>query len=390
MMSTAENYPRFELARRIEHLVLILSFTTLAITGLPQKYSLAGISQALINLFGGIETIRVIHRTAATIFILEAIYHLLVMGYKLLVLRLEATMLPGIKDAVDGVQEMAHNLGLLKRSPRMGHYNFKEKMEYWALVWGLVVMAVTGFMMWNPILTTKILPGQFIPAAKAAHGAEAVLAVLAIILWHFYNVHLRGWNWSMITGKLSRAEMKAEHAEELEQIETGLLPHPILPGLYRRRMKVFVPAAVVVTLLLLFGVYKFTTFEQTALVTLPTLEPGRPIFVPQTATPGSSVTSTPSAAGKQPDAAPVLTWTGGLDQLFENNCGDCHGSSGGLSVSTYASLMKGGKHGPVIIPGNSKGSRLVKIQSSGKHPRLFSASELANVVAWIKAGAIEK
>jgi formate dehydrogenase gamma subunit len=279
-MSETETDSRFELARRIEHLVLILSFTTLAITGLPQKFSLAGISQVMIHLYGGIEMTRVIHRLAATIFVLEAVYHLVVLGYKLFVVRVEASMLPGLKDAVDGIQATLYNLGLRKELPRMGRYNFKEKMEYWALVWGLVIMELTGFMMWNPILTSKILPGQFIPAAKAAHGAEAILAVLAILLWHFYNVHLRGWNWSMLTGKLSHTEKEEEHAGELDKIDAGQDPLTINPRQYKRRMKVFVPLAIVVSLSLMFGLYKVATFEQTALIIPLTLDPGLQIFVP--------------------------------------------------------------------------------------------------------------
>jgi cytochrome b subunit of formate dehydrogenase len=391
-MSEPQKYSRFELARRIEHLVLILSFTILGITGLPQKFSLDGISQAIIYLFGGIEMTRVIHRLAAIIFILEAVYHLVILGYKLAVLRLEAGMLPVMKDAVDGIQETLYNLGLRKVLPRMGRFNFKEKMEYWALIWGLLIMALTGFMMWNPILTSTILPGQFIPAAKAAHGAEAILAVLAIILWHFYQVHLRAWNWSMLTGKMTRSEMEEEHAEELEIIDSGRAPLAVTPGQYRRRMNIFVPVAVIVSLLLVFGLFRFISFEQTALITPPTLDPGVQIFVPQTATPTieviASVTPTPGA--KQPDLAGALTWTGGMAQLFENSCGICHGSAGGLSVTTYADLMKGGTQGLDIIAGNPVGSRLVEIQKSGKHPGLFNASDLDKVIAWIQAGVLEK
>ena len=66
-------------------------------------------------------------------------------------------------------------------------------------------MALTGFMMWNPLATIKVLPGEFIPAAKTAHGAEAVLAVLAIIVWHMYGVHVKRFNKSMWTGKLTEA-----------------------------------------------------------------------------------------------------------------------------------------------------------------------------------------
>ena len=89
------------------------------------------------------------------------------------------------------------------------------------MVWGTFIMIITGFMMWNPIATTNYLPGQFIPAAKVAHGGEAVLAALAIILWHFYHVHLRHFNKSMFIGKMTRHEMEEEHPAELALIEAG-------------------------------------------------------------------------------------------------------------------------------------------------------------------------
>ncbi len=90
-----------------------------------------------------------------------------------------------------------------KTPPQMGRYTFEEKMEYWAFAWGAIIMGATGFMMWNPISTVKFLPGEVIPAAKAAHGGEALLAVLAIIIWHMYGVHIKRFNKSMWTGKMS-------------------------------------------------------------------------------------------------------------------------------------------------------------------------------------------
>jgi len=73
-------------------------------------------------------------------------------------------------------------------------------------------------MLWNPIFTAKYLPGVIIPAAKMAHGWEAVLAIAAIILWHFYTVHIRSWNWSMIKGHMTQEQMEEEHILELEDI----------------------------------------------------------------------------------------------------------------------------------------------------------------------------
>ncbi len=87
-------------------------------------------------------------------------------------------------------------------------------------------MIITGFMMWNPIATARFLPGDFIPAAKAAHGGEALLAVLAIIVWHMYGVHIKHFNKSMFTGKISEEEMLDEHPLELADIKAGIANRP--------------------------------------------------------------------------------------------------------------------------------------------------------------------
>jgi hypothetical protein len=123
-----------------------------------------------------------------------------------------------IRNAWDSLR---FNLGLNQERPKQGRYTFEEKVEYYSLIWGTILMAVTGLMLWNPILSTRLLPGAFIPAAKAAHGAEAVLAVLAILVWHFYHVHLRHFNSSMITGYLSSETMREEHPLELDRIAVG-------------------------------------------------------------------------------------------------------------------------------------------------------------------------
>ncbi|MBK7452547.1 MAG: hypothetical protein IPJ46_02175 [Anaerolineales bacterium] len=80
-------------------------------------------------------------------------------------------------------------------------------------------------LMWNPITSAKFLPGEIIPAAKATHGGEAVLAVLAIILWHFYGVHIKFFNKAMWTGKMTEEQMQHEHPLELAAIKAGSRPH---------------------------------------------------------------------------------------------------------------------------------------------------------------------
>jgi cytochrome b subunit of formate dehydrogenase len=262
-------YRRFSVFQRLEHILLLVSFTVLGITGLPQKYSAQPWATTMIGAMGGIEFTRLIHRSAAVILLAVTIYHFVAVAYRIYVKRAAMTMLPGWQDAKDALQTLGHNIGLYKVAPRMGRYTFGEKVEYWAVIWGTVIMAITGFMLWNPIATTSFLPGEFIPAAKAAHGGEAILAVLSILTWHFYNVHLKHFNKSMFTGDISRHEMVEEHPQELAQIEVGRTRLAPDPATQRQRMRIFVPFAVVLSLALLIGLYLFVAYEQTATPSVP-------------------------------------------------------------------------------------------------------------------------
>ena len=173
MNTVTQAYLRFPIARRIEHWVMMLSFTTLGLTGIPQKFSTSNISISVIQALGGIEVLRTIHHTAAVVLLLGSAWHLLVMGYSVFVLRDKMSMLPTLRDAKDGMHALFYNIGFAKTYPQMGRYTFEEKMEYWAFVWGTAVMTITGFLMWNPITSTKYLPGEFVPAAKAAQIGRA-------------------------------------------------------------------------------------------------------------------------------------------------------------------------------------------------------------------------
>ena len=385
-------YERFPVAQRIEHLLLVLSFTLLGVTGLIQKYSGANISLGLIQIFGGIESVRIIHRVAAAIFFLEVIYHLFILGYKVYVERVELTMLPGVKDAKDGIQALGYNLGFTKTKPHMGRYTFAEKAEYWALIWGGLVMGITGFMLWNPIVTTKYLPGVFIPAAKAAHGGEAVLAVLAIIVWHFYHVHLKSWNSSMINGKISRHEMEGEHLLELEKIETstGAVTYP--KEILKKRKTIYFPIASVLALAAMLGIYKFITIEVTSVTVAPPAEQVQVLSTAQPTafpTPAPTPTSGPAMAPRA-STPKLTTWDGGFGELFQSKCGMCHGTSGGLSLASYADALKGSSNGAVITPGDAETSLIVKVMEAGGHPGQLTPGELDALKAWILAGAPEK
>ena len=262
-------YKRFTAAQRFEHSIVILTFIGLAVTGLPQKYASEGWAQTLLSILGGIESVRIIHRFMATLLLMEAIYHGGVISYKLFVLGYRAIMLPTLRDLYDMRDWVLFNLGWKTEHPHLPRYNFGEKAEYLAVVWGTLLMAITGFMMWNPVATAKLLPGEFIPAARAAHGGEALLAVLSIITWHMYNVHVRRFNRAMFTGKASRAMMEEEHGEELEQIEAGHLPPPVPEAVLMQRKRLFWPYALVMATVLISGLIWFITFEDTSITTVP-------------------------------------------------------------------------------------------------------------------------
>ncbi len=269
MNTVTKTYERFPLARRIEHWVMMLSFTLLGMTGLPQRFPDAGLSKAILNTLGGIETLRSIHHVAAIVMMFGTAWHILVMGYSVFVLRDKMSMLPSLQDAKDAIQALLYNIGFAKTYPQMGRYTFEEKMEYWAFVWGAIVMGATGFMMWNPITATQYLPGEFVPAAKAAHGGEAVLAVLAIIIWHMYGVHIKRFNKSMFNGHMEEDAMLHEHPLELADIKAGIADRRPDAATIRKRQMIYYPIAAVLTIGMLSGIYGFINAEETALTTIP-------------------------------------------------------------------------------------------------------------------------
>ena len=158
---TSRSYVRFPIwRRRIEHIVMLSSFIILGLTGLPQKFSTSPISIAFVGFLGGIENLRLIHHTAAIVMMLGTIWHILCLWLSWhLSVRTRLSMLPSLQDVKDGWQALMYNLGFSKSYPQMGRYTFEEKLEYWAFVWGVIVMGTTGFMMWNPITTVKFPAG---------------------------------------------------------------------------------------------------------------------------------------------------------------------------------------------------------------------------------------
>lgn len=402
----AKTYVRFDLIQRLQHILFLISFTLLGFTGLPQKFPESSISLGIFSLLGGIETARLIHHTSAIVMMIVSVFHVLEVLYRVMVLRTPISMIPWINDLIHVYEDVLYYLGRRKHKAYYGRYSYAEKAEYLALVWGTVVMGLTGFMMWNPLSTLRVLPGEAIPAAKAAHGAEAVLAVLAIILWHFYHVHIRHLNLSMFTGRMSQAEMEHEHPAELAKIESSKQAEPIPPAVLRKRQYLYAPIAIVILAVFSYGFYYFVGYETTA-VTSPNFAPTVPVYVPQTPTPSPTATPTrtpvptatpvpatqPPAESSPAASAPSLTWDAEIGPLLAQKCLMCHGpsASGGLTLSSYADAMKGGASGPAFLPGDSANSPMIVKFESGKHPyAALLAEEIAKVRAWLDAGAPEK
>src|SRR5512135_979920 len=130
-MADVKEYLRFSVSQILEHWVMAISFTALAVTGLPQKFVGNSWAETMIKLMGGIEIVRSLHHWAATLMVLAALYHTIILAYKIFVLRVRWTMFPRLDDLFDALDAIRYNLGLAKDHPKFDRYNFAEKAEYW-------------------------------------------------------------------------------------------------------------------------------------------------------------------------------------------------------------------------------------------------------------------
>lgn len=389
MNKQPEKFFRFSLLRRIEHWVMFISFTLLALTGLPQKYPAAAASLFLLKLFGGLETARIIHRVAAVALMIDSMVHIGSLAYDYYVKRAPGLILPNKQDLVNAIESLKYNLGFRKEPPKQGWFTFEEKVEYWALMWGTFIMVLTGFFLWNPITAARFFPAEWIPAAKAAHGSEALLAVLAVIIWHMYHVHIRHFNKSMFTGYLTREEVEHEHAAVLDE---GLPQPPELPTPQRlKRRRNFVIVYGLMCVAWLAGVYWFVTTEQTAVAAPEPIADLAEVnvYAPLPPTP----IALPAAADLEAVAARYgTTWESGISRVLKP-CAECHNPGllrGGLDLTSYQTALQGGRSGPGIVPG-SPGQSLVYIWSGRPdHPIALNETTRLALWNWIMLGAPEK
>jgi cytochrome b subunit of formate dehydrogenase len=202
---------RMSLNQRVQHLILLSSFFVLVITGFALKFP----DSWFAAMVGG-ETVRgIVHRIAAVVIISLGVYHLVYAAASREGRRLVRDFLPRMKDAHDVLNNLGHYLGFGVEKPQFTRFNYAEKAEYWALVWGMVIMATTGIMLWAKVTVGDLIPRWWLDVAAAVHFYEAVLATLAILAWHFYQVFFDPdtypMNWAWYDGKMSLEHYREEH-----------------------------------------------------------------------------------------------------------------------------------------------------------------------------------
>ncbi len=217
-------YLRMTVNERIQHFLLMISFFTLVVTGFALRFPDAWWVRHLRELIPGFFELRsLLHRIAAVVMVADSIYHILYLSFTERGRQLFKDLLPNVKDIKDAIGVMKYNLGFSPVKPKLDRFSYAEKIEYWALVWGTIVMTITGIIMWFENTFVGIFTKLGYDIARTIHYFEAWLAFLAIVVWHFYyvifNPDVYPMNLAWIKGYLTEEEMADEHPLELERIK---------------------------------------------------------------------------------------------------------------------------------------------------------------------------
>ena len=214
---------RFGIGRIAEHQANALVFTLLVITGLSQRFHEFKASHWVIRAAGGVDTLRMIHRWCGVLFTLLIAVHIAVGAYGIIKKRWAGAMMINLNDFRNAMENIRYYFGITNHPALCDRYDYKQKFEYWGVIAGGFLMISTGLVLWFPVIVARFLPGEIIPAAKAAHSNEALLAFLVIVTWHIYNSifspEVFPLDTAIFTGKISRERMVHEHPLELARIE---------------------------------------------------------------------------------------------------------------------------------------------------------------------------
>jgi len=212
---------RMTLSERWQHGLMAVSFIVLVYTGFALKFPESWLFAWFVALEKGYALRSWIHRGAALVMVLACLWHLAYLPTRRGRAHLIA-MLPGFQDIKEAAQNIGYLLGLRREPPGFDRFGYIEKAEYWALIWGSVIMAGTGFMLWFENLTLRFLAKWILDLATLVHYYEAWLASLAIVVWHLYyvifNPDVYPVNWTWLTGKVSEEMLRHEHPREYERL----------------------------------------------------------------------------------------------------------------------------------------------------------------------------
>jgi cytochrome b subunit of formate dehydrogenase len=254
MHKEEEQVLRFSRLNRGLHILMIISFISLSLTGMSLKFSYTSWAVALSHFFGGFEAAGSIHRFAASVMVIVFITHIVDLtrlkrkelgSWKELFFGKDS-MLFNRKDLEDFTGSMKWFLGKGER-PEYGRWTYWEKFDYFAVFWGVFVIGSTGFTLWFPEFFTRFLPGWFINVATIIHSDEALLATGFIFTVHFFNTHLRPEKFPMdivvFTGRMPLEEFKIDRPQEYKElVEKGELENYLVeayPPIVTRTIKIF-------------------------------------------------------------------------------------------------------------------------------------------------------
>jgi cytochrome b subunit of formate dehydrogenase/DnaJ-class molecular chaperone len=216
-------YQRFTLNERIQHALLVVSFFVLVISGFGLRFPDAFWVKPIIALKLGFLARSYAHRVAAVVFMLLCLYHLYYIVVTARGREQLASMFPRKKDLHDVRHQLRYFFGYEEHRAKLPRFSYVEKSEYLALVWGSIIMILTGIILWFEVGALEWMPKWCWDLAEIIHYYEAWLATLAIIVWHLYHVMLNpeahGVSLAMLTGDLTEEDMEHEHGLELEQIK---------------------------------------------------------------------------------------------------------------------------------------------------------------------------
>ncbi len=203
---------RMDLCQRWQHFVLALSFIILAWTGFALKFPDSWVSR----LLGSNELLRSwSHRVAGVVLLVVGAYHIYYVIVRKEGRQLVKDLLPVTKDLKDLGTNARYLSGISQEKAKIGRFGYAEKMEYWAVVWGTIIMGVTGLMIWFKVDVTQFFPRWVVDVATTIHYYEAILACLAIIVWHFYHVifdpDVYPLNTACLNGRVTKQWMEEEH-----------------------------------------------------------------------------------------------------------------------------------------------------------------------------------